>query len=571
MNLWFVAAQRLQHVSNWHPYLIPLHYTLVVISLVHTLTCTLSLSPILYLLPLRCTTSTLLYFSDVLCVRVCTCVFAACVCACVCPYACTLVDGVHSSERVLQDGGDVDAQVSHLTHQLSLSRAEEQRLQGEVAQAERELADLQARLARSGGGSDGSDSHAVQSASGSSASEFESMFIREKPGPAGTVKAPRTYPPVLPDPSLNPQLHHALQQLLGRTQQAGVQAGSQPGVEGGEVLLAVACEAVGSLLAVWMAQVARLGLRNAVVAALDDASHDACTAHSAAAAAGASPSVACFRVQGQAFVQPLAAVAAASVGSDGRSSDAGAVVEAMAWAKWRVVRDCLALGVAVLVADVDVALLRDPFAAQPGSAAGLTRDCDVEGMATGTDAWSSYGYNDVKDDPNMGWGRYAHTMRVFDIDAGFVFLRPTSPALEALDRLVALYERPASAGDAANSVEGRMQTGVGASDGSLLSGGSRSSSRLPPSIVLLNSVFFLPSRPGYAGVHASRRVMDMNFFLSSKLVFKQLRSEGRLSALSPVAVHINFHRDRLARLNAVIAYFVDRDRHALDSLPDASA
>lgn len=33
------------------------------------------------------------------------------------------------------------------------------------------------------------------------------------------------------------------------------------------------------------------------------------------------------------------------------------------------------------------------------------------------------GYNDVADDPSMGWGRYAHSMRVFVINSGTFYIR----------------------------------------------------------------------------------------------------------------------------------------------------
>lgn len=46
------------------------------------------------------------------------------------------------------------------------------------------------------------------------------------------------------------------------------------------------------------------------------------------------------------------------------------------------------LGYSVLLSDVDIVTLANPFHA-------LTRDVDVESMSDGWDDWTAYGYNDV--------------------------------------------------------------------------------------------------------------------------------------------------------------------------------
>lgn len=45
------------------------------------------------------------------------------------------------------------------------------------------------------------------------------------------------------------------------------------------------------------------------------------------------------------------------------------------------------------------------------------------------------GYNDVKDDPAMGWARYAHSMRVFCFNSGLFFMRPTAASIALLDKV----------------------------------------------------------------------------------------------------------------------------------------
>ena len=45
------------------------------------------------------------------------------------------------------------------------------------------------------------------------------------------------------------------------------------------------------------------------------------------------------------------------------------------------------------------------------------------------------GYNDVLDDPKMGWARYAHSMRVFVLNSGLFYIRPTLAASDLLRRI----------------------------------------------------------------------------------------------------------------------------------------
>lgn len=68
--------------------------------------------------------------------------------------------------------------------------------------------------------------------------------------------------------------------------------------------------------------------------------------------------------------------------------------------KFGVLKKFLALGWSVLLSDVDVAVLSDPFAG-----GWLHRDSDVEGMSDGFDAATAYGAIDGYEDVSMGWSR----------------------------------------------------------------------------------------------------------------------------------------------------------------------
>ena len=73
--------------------------------------------------------------------------------------------------------------------------------------------------------------------------------------------------------------------------------------------------------------------------------------------------------------------------------------------KFQILQEFLLLGYAVLLSDVDILTVQNPFKY-------LVRDADIEGMSDGWDAAKAYGYNDVFDSPEMGWSRYSHSMRV---------------------------------------------------------------------------------------------------------------------------------------------------------------
>ena len=46
------------------------------------------------------------------------------------------------------------------------------------------------------------------------------------------------------------------------------------------------------------------------------------------------------------------------------------------------------------------------------------------------------GYDDVADDPSMGWARYAHSVRVFCFNSGLFYIRPTEAALQLLQKVM---------------------------------------------------------------------------------------------------------------------------------------
>lgn len=73
--------------------------------------------------------------------------------------------------------------------------------------------------------------------------------------------------------------------------------------------------------------------------------------------------------------------------------------------KYLLLKQFLQLGYAVLLSDVDIVTLSNPFQH-------LIRDSDVEGASDGWTDDLAYGYDDVYDSPELGWSRISHSTRI---------------------------------------------------------------------------------------------------------------------------------------------------------------
>lgn len=308
-----------------------------------------------------------------------------------------------------------------------------------------------------------------------------------KAGPFGTVKGLRTNPTVLPDESVNPRLAKILEDVAVRK----------------EVIVALANSNVKDMLEVWFTSIKRAGISNYLVVALDDAMVEFCKSND----------VPVYKRDPDKDVD--------SVGKIGGNH----VVSAL---KFRILREFLQLGYSVLLSDVDIVYLQNPFDH-------FQRDSDVESMTDGHDNSTAYGYNDVSDEPAMGWARYAHTMRIWVYNSGFFFIRPTIPSIELLDRVA-----------------------------------KRLSTEKAWDQAVFNEELFFPSHPGYVGLHAAKRTLDFYLFMNSKVLFKTVRKDAALKKLKPVIVHLNYHPDKLSRMRAVVEYYVNGKQDALDHFPDGS-
>ncbi|MQL82762.1 hypothetical protein Taro_015243 [Colocasia esculenta] len=314
------------------------------------------------------------------------------------------------------------------------------------------------------------------------------LGLNHKAGPFGTVKSLRTSPLIAPDESVNPRLAKLLEGVAIRK----------------ELIVALANSNVREMLEVWYQNIKKVGIPNYLVVALDDEIEKLCKSND----------VPVYRRNPDEGIDSIA-----KTGGN----------HAVSGLKFRILREFLQLGYSILLSDVDIVYLQNPFDH-------LYRDSDVESMSDGHSNMTAYGYNDVFDEPSMGWARYAHTMRIWVYNSGFFFIRPTIPSIELLDR-----------------VAGRLMTEPKSWDQAVF-----------------NEELFFPSHPGYDGLHASKRTMDMYLFMNSKVLFKTVRKDGNLSKLKPVIVHVNYHPDKLPRMKAVVEYYVNGNKDALKNFPDGS-
>lgn len=317
--------------------------------------------------------------------------------------------------------------------------------------------------------------------------QFSALGDQHKAGAFGTVKGLRTNPTVMPDESVNPRLAKLLDEVA----------------IGKELIVALANSNVREMLEVWFTSIKRVGIPNYLVVALDDEIEKLCKLND----------VPVYKRDPDQDVD--------AVGKIGGN-------HAVSGLKFRILREFLQLGYSVLLSDVDIVYLQNPFDY-------LYRDSDVESMSDGHNNYTAYGYNDVFDEPAMGWARYAHTMRIWVYNSGFFYMRPTIPSIALLDRVAGRLSRE-KAWDQA----------------------------------VFNEELFFPSHPGYDGLHAAKRTMDFYLFMNSKVLFKTVRKDAKLSQLKPVIVHVNYHPDKLPRMKAIIEFYINGKKNALQPFPDGS-
>ncbi|XP_073284321.1 probable protein phosphatase 2C 55 isoform X2 [Primulina huaijiensis] len=361
------------------------------------------------------------------------------------------------------------------TEKINLLKADIMKLSDKNVELKRTVRELNEKL------------HLAEQGKGRAQEQIMVLGEPHKAGPFSTVKGLRTNPTVIPDENVNPRLAKILAKVAVNK----------------ELIVAIANSNVKWMLEMWFTSIKKVGIPNYLVVALDDGILDFCKSNDVP------------------VYQRDPNEAIDSVGKTGGN-------HAVSGLKFQILREFLQLGYGVLLSDVDIVYLQNPFDH-------LYRDSDVESMSDGHSNMTAYGYNDVFDEPSMGWARYAHTMRIWVYNSGFFYIRPTVPSIELLDRIANRLTRE-NAWDQA----------------------------------VFNEELFFPSHPGYVGLHAAKRTMDHYLFMNSKVLFKTVRKDANLKKLIPVIVHVNYHPDKLPRMKAVVEFYVNGKKDALDPFPDGS-
>lgn len=403
-------------------------------------------------------------------------IFLGCVFAFLYPNGFFSLDPRSQSRPLSKSNVQVASSNCESMERVNMMKSENRKLSEKIAELQKQVRELNQKL------------QAAQQGNGRTQEQLVVSSEPQKAGPFGTVKSLRTNPPVVPDESVNPRLAKILAEIAVNK----------------EVIVALANSNVQSMLEVWFNSIKKVGIPNYLVVALDDTIVDFCKENE----------VPVYKRDPDENVD--------FIGKTGGN-------HAVSGLKFRILREFLQLGYSVLLSDVDIVYLQNPFDH-------LYRDSDVESMSDGHNNMTAYGYNDVYDEPSMGWARYAHTMRIWVYNSGFFYIRPTIPSIELLDRVADRLTKQPNSWDQA----------------------------------VFNEELAFPSHPGYVGLYASRRTMDIYLFMNSKVLFKTVRKDANLKKLKPVIVHVNYHPDKFPRMKAVVEYYVNGKQDALDAFPDGS-
>eukprot|EP00873_Tetraselmis_striata_P045504 jgi/Tetstr1/465768/TSEL_010393.t1 len=201
--------------------------------------------------------------------------------------------------------------------------------------------------------------------------------------------------------------------------------------------------------------------------------------------------------------------------------------------KYGMVAQILSLGYNVLVADMDLVFLKDPFQH-------LHRDSDLESQTDGFTPQWSYGQFGGIADKTMGWGGGGLYLQVFTLNVGCIFLR-------ANERTVELMRR----------VRARLLASPGWDQ------------------QIFNEEVWFPSHGDYHGSQVSVRVMDIFKFMNSKIFFRSSRrryipGQPQPAAEFPVMIHMNYHPDKHKRMLCLMARYMDGKWGACDDFPGGS-
>ena len=168
--------------------------------------------------------------------------------------------------------------------------------------------------------------------------------------------------------------------------------------------------------------------------------------------------------------------------------------------KFMYVKEFLTTGCSVLMSDIDVVYLRNPFDY-------LHRDSDIEGTTDGWDDGSAYGWTEQLDDPSLGpYGRFRPAMRITAWNSGLWYARATHASLNLMSILAQRMATEDTWDQAAFGEEVAR-----------------------------------PARDDHLAAGITKRALNHWCFANSKTTFRRIRVEPQLKTHVPVVVHANYH------------------------------
>lgn len=263
-----------------------------------------------------------------------------------------------------------------------------------------------------------------------------------------------------------------------------------------EVLLVLCNINLIEMLHIWATQVSRIGITNWVVVCIDQATADAV-----------------LEKYGQKHVHARVDL-----------NQAGHVSHSVSALKYDVAMEYLNRNCAVLISDLDVVILQNPFQSNM-----LVRDSDVEGMSDGFDACSTYGCTAAEISTWKQANGHSHIFRIADVNVGWIYLRPTSSTIRLMER-VALRLKQFNVWDQVEFNDELWK---------------------PSAPVEPYSVEYMLGMAARRSTTCSIRIIPRETAVNSKVWFLLSNSTENLYR-SAVVVHMNYHPDKLDRMKIVI-------------------
>ena len=266
-----------------------------------------------------------------------------------------------------------------------------------------------------------------------------------------------------------------------------------------EVLVGVSNSNIFHMLQLWIDGLQKTEITNYMIVALDERTAKWCEEHNAPY-----------------YLRSLTSIS----GSTDNHATSGL--------KFEILKEFLKIGVNVLLSDVDIVWMRDPFKNDL-----LYRDTDVEGMSDGWDDRTTYGF---RWSPTRGGNRNSAdelTYRMFVKNSGLFFTQATYESLQMMTVLASRMSTERSTWD---------QTAYNEEHTFL-------------------SDIKTPTRNS-----ASSRIMNFACFCNSKYVFKYMRYDEKLypeQKFHPASIHVNYHPEKPQRMLDIIKQYWKGEKDAI--------